>query len=128
MDEVQEETRRQLLARLAAVSSAILASPLCLLAQRMSPQPLPSPNAPKDQNVPGGLDGSGLAHQSGQSTINPLTWSAIKSDADKLLQMATDLKAKVEQTNLSATLPLPLIKEAHEIEKMAKQIQSRMRS
>jgi hypothetical protein len=127
MAEAHEETRRHLLAKLAAVSSAVLASPMYLLAQRMSPQPLPSPNAPMNQNVPGGLDGAGLAHQS-KPAINPLMWSAIKGDTDKLVQMANDLKAKVDQTNVSETLPLPLIKEAHEIEKMAKEIQSRMRS
>jgi hypothetical protein len=105
----------------------MLACRLTLPAQRMSPQPLPSPNAPMNQNVPGGLDGAGLAHQSGQPAISPLAWSAIKSDADKLLQMATDLKARLDQTNISATLALPLIKEAHQIEKMAKQLQNQMR-
>jgi hypothetical protein len=120
-------TRRTLLARLAAVSGALLACRLTLPAQRMSPQPLPSPNAPMNQNVPGGLDGAGLAHQPGQPAISPLAWSAIKSDADKLLQMATDLKARLDQTNISATLALPLIKEAHQIEKMAKQLQNQMR-
>jgi hypothetical protein len=55
-------------------------------------------------------------------------WTAIKSDTDKLLEMVTDFKTKVDQTNLTATLPLPLIKEAHQIEKMAKEIQSRMKS
>jgi hypothetical protein len=55
-------------------------------------------------------------------------WNSIKSEAEKLLQMVTDFKQKVDATNLAATLPLPLLKEAHMIEKMAKDIQSRMRS
>jgi hypothetical protein len=130
MEERQGETRRHLLARMAAAGGAALAASLSLRGQRapVTPQPLPSPNAPGNQNVPGGLDGSGLAHQPRPSTISPLMWTEIKTDAEKLLQLATDLKTKIDATNLSATLSLPLIKEAHEIEKMAKQIQSRMRS
>jgi hypothetical protein len=129
MEEALIETRRSLLTKLAGIAGAVLAAPWSLRAQmHPSPQPLPSPNAPLDQNVPGGLDGSQLAHQPRPGTINPLVWTQIKSDSDKLLQMATDLKAKIDQTNLSATLSLPLIKEAHQIEKMAKDIQSRMRS
>jgi hypothetical protein len=132
MEEAAVETRRHVLSRLAGVAAAVLAASGAvsglLRAQRASPQPLPSPNAPMNQNVPGGLDGAGLAHQSQQPTISPLVWSEIKSDSDKLLQMATDFKAKIDQTNVSATLSLPLMKEAHQIEKMAKQIQQRMRS
>lgn len=129
MEEAPAEIRRRVLATLAGMVVSTLAAPRSLYAQvHSTPQPLPSPNAPADQNVPGGLDGSQLAHQSRPSTISPLMWSQIKKDSDSLLQLATDLKAKIDQTNLSATLSLPLIKEAHEIEKMAKQIQSRMRS
>jgi hypothetical protein len=130
MKEQQGETRRHLLGMLTAMAGAVLAPPSLLLAQQAPspPQPLPSPNAPMNQNVPGGLDGSGLAHQPRPSTISPLMWTAIKSDTDKLLEMVTDFKTKVDQTNLTATLPLPLIKEAHQIEKMAKEIQSRMKS
>jgi hypothetical protein len=129
MEEASVETRRRLLTKLAGMAGAMLAGPLSLRAQvHFTPQPLASPNAPQNQNVPGGLDGSGLAHQPKPGTISPLVWTEVKSDSDKLLQMATDFKTKVDQTNVAATLSLPLIKEAHEIEKMAKQIQSRMRS
>lgn len=130
MNDTGVKTRRRVLATLAAIAGGVLSSPSALRGQLMhpSPQPLASPNAPLDQNVPGGLDGQSLAHQSKPGTISPLVWTQIKSDTDRLLQMATDFKAKVDQTNLSATLSLPLIKEAHQIEKMAKEIQSRMRS
>jgi len=129
MKEASIEIRRRLLTALAGVIVGAVTAPRTLHAQmHMPPQPFPSPNAPKDQNVPGGLDGSQLAHQPKQSTISPLVWTEIKSDSEKLLQLATDLKTKIDQTNLAATLSLPLIKEAHEIEKMAKGLQSRMRS
>jgi hypothetical protein len=129
MREAQLETRRRVVATLAGAVGVLFATPLSSRGQvHFTPQPLPSPNAPSNQNVPGGLEGSGLAHQSKPGTISPLMWTQIKTDCDRLLQMATDFKAKVDQTNLSATLSLPLIKEAHEIEKMAKEIQQRMRS
>lgn len=129
MKEAPLETRRHLLATLAGTAASILAVPRFLLAQMHPlPQPLPSPNAPQNQNAPAGLDGAGLIHQPGQPTVTPLAWAEIKSDSDKLLQMATDFKAKVDETNLTATLSLSLMKQAHQIEKMAKEIQSRMRS
>ena len=130
MDEVGIEARRQMLIRFGAMTAAAFALPWSLRAQvgHPSPQPMASPNAPMNQNVPGGLDGAGLAHQPAPGTISPLMWAEIKSDSDKLLQMAKDFKAKVDQTNLTATLSLPLIKEAHQIEKMAKEIQQRMRA
>jgi hypothetical protein len=129
METATIETRRRLLSTLAGVVVGALAVPRTLRAQsHPTPQPMQSPNAPANQNAPVGLDGDQLVHQPKQSTISPLMWTAIKSDSEKLLMMATDLKAKIDQTNLSATLSLPLIKEAHEIEKMAKGLQSRMRS
>lgn len=59
--------------------------------------------------------------------IPPATWLEIKSDADKLLTMATDFKTQVDATNLASTLPLALLQQAHKIEKLAKQIQDRMK-
>jgi hypothetical protein len=92
-----------------------------------TPQPLPSPNAPRNQNVPAGLDGADIPVKNGQTVIPPATWAEIKSEAQKLLEMVTDFKKRVDQTNLSATLALPLVKEAHEIEKLAKKIQKQMK-
>jgi hypothetical protein len=112
-----------------AAAGAIVARP-ALTAQVTSPhpQPLPSPNAPSNQNVPGGLEGAGINNQGKQAAVNPLAWSQIKSDAQKLLQMTSDFKEHVEQTNLTSTLPLPLIKEVHQIEKLAKRIQDQMKN
>jgi hypothetical protein len=91
------------------------------------PQPLPSPNAPQNQNVPAGLDGAEIPVKNGRAVIPPATWMQIKSEAQKLVEMVTDFKKRVDQTNLSATLALPLVKEAHEIEKLAKKIQKQMK-
>jgi hypothetical protein len=88
---------------------------------------MPSPNAPANENVPTGLDGSDIPMRNGGHQIPPVTWMEIRSDAQKLLAMASDFKAQVDHINLSATLSLPLIQEAHKIEKLAKQIQDRMK-
>jgi hypothetical protein len=118
------ETRRSLLLSLAGATAAVIAGP-ALAGQRV--QPMASPNAPSNQNAPAGLDGSGLVKQGNQSTVSPLAWTQIKTDAQKLFQMTSDFRDHVQQANLTSTLPLPLIKEARQIEKLAKQIQDHMK-
>lgn len=86
-----------------------------------------SPNAPHDQNVPAGLDGAEIPVNNGQRVVPTATWLDIKSDAQRLLDMAADFNRRVDHTNLGAMLPLALIKEAHNIEKLAKKIQGRMK-
>jgi hypothetical protein len=121
-------SRRKLLVAITAAAAGALTTRTGFSLQ-MSPQPMPSPNAPRNQNVPGGLDNAGVAQGNRQSgTLNPVSWGAVQKDAEKLLQMAGEFKDQVNQTNLSSTLPLNLLKEAHQIEKLAKQIQDRMKS
>jgi hypothetical protein len=119
------ETRRRLLAAIAGIAAGAIARRSAFAGQH--PQPLPSPNAPQNQNAPAGLDRAGVEAGQQKSKITPLGWSQIKADTDKLLQMTSDFKDHVEQTNLASTLPLPLIKEAHQIEKLAKHIQEQMK-
>ena len=119
------ETRRHLLVTLAGVTAGAIAAPSVLTSQ-MAPQPMPSPNAPRNQNVPAGLDGAGIK-QGNESNVTPLAWTQIKTDTQKLYQMTSDFRDHVQQANLASTLPLPLIKEAHQIEKLAKQIQEHMK-
>lgn len=120
------ETRRRLLVSMAGAAAGVIAARPALTAQ--TPQPRPSPNAPANQNAPAGLDNAGVRQGEQKSNVSPLAWSQIKSDAQKLFQLTSDFKDHVEQTNLTSTLPLPLIKEAHQIEKLAKQIQEHMKS
>lgn len=128
-----QSTRRSVISTIAAAIAAGLtlrSAPAYSIAAQIGggkPQPLPSPNAPMNENVPAGLDGANIPWNH-QKTILPATWIEIKSDAAKLLSMAADFKDRVDHTNLSATLPLPLIKEAHQIEKLAKKIQNRMKA
>jgi hypothetical protein len=114
-----------------AVLSALVARPASVAAlpgqRSASPQPMPSPNAPKSQNVPAGLDGANIPVSNGRTVIPPPTWQEIRAEAQKLLEMATDFKKRVDRTNVSAMLALPLVKEAHEIEKLAKKIRKQMK-
>ena len=119
---MEQPTRRGIIVTLAGA----IAAELMARGQR-TPQPMPSPNAPRNENVPAGLDGADIPVKNGETVIPPATWMEIKSEAQKLLEMTTDFKKRVDRTNLSATLALPLVKEAHEIEKLAKKIQKQMK-
>lgn len=124
------ESRRKILGVIAAAAVGILNERSVLSLQaRPSPQPMPSPNAPRNENAPAGLDNAGVSQSSKPAGgLSPVSWGAVQKDADKLLQMAGEFKDHVSQTNLSSTLPLNLLKEAHQIEKLAKQIQDRMKN
>lgn len=50
----------------------------------------------------------------------------LKEDTDKLLQLATELKASVDKTNANI-LSLDVVKKSEQIEKLAKHIKSNMR-
>jgi len=115
-----------------AVAAALAVRPLAGdalegQAARASPQPLPSPNAPANQNAPVQLDQSDIPVVGPSRPIPPATWAQIKSDAQKLYLMAAGFATRVDNTNVTSTLPLPLLKEAHEIEKLAKHIQEQMK-
>ena len=129
-----QPTRRQMMmtALTGAVASAFPVRRLSALAfagQRTpAPQPLPSPNAPANTNAPVGLDGADIPVVNGEATVPPATWAEIKSDAQKLLDLATDFKWQVNKASQSNTLPLLIVQEARSIEKLAKKIQGRIRS
>lgn len=122
---MQTSRRRMMMAMSSALAVGLTTRTLS--GQRANPQPMASPNAPQNQNVPAGLDGANIPVGNGQRVIPPATWMEIKSDAQKLLDMAADFKKRVDQTNLGATLPLSLIQQAGRIEKLAKTIQKRMK-
>jgi len=122
------ETRRQLLLTMAGIAAGTIAVPAASAAQMAPhPQPMPSPNAPQNQNAPAGLERAGVNDNPQKAGPNPLAWSQIKTDTDKLYQMTSEFRDHIAQTNLSSTLPLPLIKEAKQIEKLAKHIQEQLK-
>lgn len=121
--------RRMIVTMTGAVAAALAPGRISAQANSQShaEQPLPSPNAPRNQNAPVGLDGSGIPVRNGERQLAPVTWAEVKSEAQKILDIATDFKWQVDRANLASTLPLMLIQEAHTIEKLAKQIQDRMK-
>jgi hypothetical protein len=123
------QTRRRLLFTMAGFAAGTVACPISAVGQAAPhPQPLPSPNAPQNPNAPAGLDQAGVNGSSQKSGPNPLVWSQIRADVEKLYQLTTEFRDHVAQTNIALTLPLSLIKEAKQIEKLAKQIQERLKS
>lgn len=127
-----QPTRRQMIVTVTGAAVAtltarpVLAHALAGQQHAGPPQPLPSPNAPQNQNAPLGLDTDVPVHN-GERRVPPATWLDIKSEAQKLLDLATDFKWQVSRANLNATLPLLLIQEARSIEKLAKQVQEKMK-
>jgi hypothetical protein len=128
-----QPTRRQMIVTMTSTVAVALAMrptsahSIVQQAGRATPQPMPSPNAPTNTNAPVGLDGSDIPVTGGGRQLPPATWAEVKSDAQKLLDLTTDFKWQVNRANLAATLPLLLIQEAHSIEKLAKQVQERMK-
>jgi len=59
-------------------------------------------------------------------TANKQRQEQIKTDTDKLLKLATDLKQYVDKSNEN-TLSLDVIKKAEEIEKLAHNVKEKMK-
>jgi hypothetical protein len=123
-----QESRRNLLMGLTGVAGMFVLVPYPQ--HSMSPpQPIPSPNAPKNQDAPAGLDNAGVAQGDDKAkTIARENQKIVKADVDKLFEMATELKQQFEATNLNSTLPLSIVKQAKQIEKIAKEIRERATS
>lgn len=115
------ETRRNALKTVAGTAGLALTGTWIAAAFGQVPQPMQSPNAPKNQNAPAGLD---LPESAKQSKAQPNTMNSqqIAAWVQQLYKLASDLKDEVERTNLQTTLPLDFVKKAQQIEKLAKQI------
>ncbi|MGH9588031.1 MAG: hypothetical protein ACRD3F_13835 [Acidobacteriaceae bacterium] len=122
-----QPTRRQVMATITSAVAAVAAESLWGQNRSASPQPMPSPNAPLNQNVPAGLDGANIPVVNGRNVVPPATWVEIRKETQKLLEMTQDFKQKVDATNLGSTLPLDLLKQAHRIEKQIKKIERQMK-
>ena len=116
------DSRRKMLESLAG-AAAFLALSVESLGSPQSPQPMASPNAPRNQNVPGGLDPAPMKPD--KPPPNPLMQEQIAAWVQQLFKLAGELRDEVQQTNLNATFSVSFIKKAHQIEKLAKQIKDR---
>ena len=123
-----QESRRNLLMGLSSVVGMFAWLPYPQHSMP-TPQPIPSPNAPKNQDAPAGLDNAGVGQGNDKArTIAQENQKIVKADVDKLFEMATELKQQFESTNLNSTLPVSIIKQAKQIEKIAKEIRERATS
>lgn len=116
-------TRRNALRTLFGAAAAIIALRRQVEAQR-SPQPMPSPNAPANENIPAGLDSPEIIHpdRAARATLNR---TALRTDVEMLYRSAVELRDDVLHTDINATLSLGVVKKAHDIERLAKQIKER---
>lgn len=116
------QSRRQLLSIFAGAAGALAATPVLVSALQRAPQPIPSPNAPTNQNFPPGLDGPTNQPTEEKKQIDPKRQEEIRTDIQKLYDLAAQLKDETGKTDLNSTLPVTLVKKAQEIEKLAKKI------
>jgi hypothetical protein len=117
------QSRRHLLTIFVSAAGVLAAKPLLLsgLPMQMHPQPIPSPNAP-DQSFPPGLNGPDNKPPSDHRAIDPKKQEEIKTDIQKLYELASELKSETEKADLNSLLPVTMVKKAQQIEKLAKQI------
>jgi hypothetical protein len=90
------------------------------------PTPKASPNAPTNQNIPQGLE-TRPAQSAPELANNPQADRDIRMDVQRLYALVTQLKDEVDGTDANLILNVSLVKKANEIEKLAKQIKSRVK-
>lgn len=115
------DNRRHLL-RSVVSFAAIFPVAARLLAQSRPapPQPVPSPNAP-NPNFPQGMNGPGPTPPD-QKTVDRQVQEEIRSDVDKMYAIVSGLKQELGVSNTNLVLNLGFVKQAHELEKLAKRV------
>jgi hypothetical protein len=120
------EFARRILIAFALAAGLMLLTPRISLSQSgVTPQPVPSPNAPTNQNAPLGLDLPPVSQQGSARHIDPQNEKNVRLDVQRLYALASELKEEVDNTNENAVLSVAMLKKAHEIEKLAKEIRNR---
>jgi hypothetical protein len=117
------ESRRSLLKSVVGTAGTLATAPW-MYAAFQHPQPMPSPNAPNNQNFPGGLNGP-QSTKADKAVRNTMNQEQIAALVQQLYKLASELKEEVEHTNLAAVFPVTFVKKAQEAEKLAKQIKDR---
>jgi hypothetical protein len=117
-------SRRSMLVVGAAGVAASLAGAFGSRIEAQSPQYQPSPNAPRNQNAPAGLDGPEIIHPD-KDAPNNINQMQIVGLVHQLYKLSGELQDEVDHTDIRATFPLSVVKKAQQIEKLAKQIKDR---
>jgi len=85
-----------------------------------------TPPFPPRATLPESREDAHLRHDR-EKAMNQKRQEDLKRDADKLLQLATELKDDVNRTNENV-LSIDVIKKADEIEKLAKSVREKMKA
>jgi hypothetical protein len=119
-------TRRSL--TIISIAAVILVSTASSVTPQGHPTPTPivprpSPNAP-NPNYPPGLQGPEQTSPDPKK-MNRQNQAEIKADVEKLYELIGELKEEVERSDANSTLSVGVVKKAHQIEKLAKQVKDR---
>jgi hypothetical protein len=104
-----------------AAALALLAAEVRSQARQQNPPPRPTGSDPAS----GDDDDAAAKLKAPTKGILEANEKDIKKRVERLLQLATELKAEVDKTDSSQVLSLAMVKKAEEIEKLAKEISSR---
>jgi hypothetical protein len=118
------QSRRNLLTIFVGAAGVLAAQPLLMSAlpgQGRTPQPIPSPNAP-NPNYPPGLNGPDLSPPKDKNAVDPKKQQEIKTDIEKLYELVSELREQATKADWNSTMPVSVIKQAQQIEKLAKHI------
>jgi hypothetical protein len=115
------------------IAAAVLAAALSTLALFSSsqtpkavpspPQPLPSPNTP-NPNFPPGLNGPAVKGPDPKA-IDKQNQAELQSDVEKLYALVFVLREQMKMTDSRSTMSVTIVKQAQQIEKLAKEIKDR---
>ena len=87
------------------------------------PQPRPSPNTP-NSNVPSGLNGPPVTAPDPKA-LDKQNQAELQSDIEKLYALAFVLREQMKMTDSTSTMSIKIVKQAQQIEKLAKEIKDR---
>jgi len=115
------------------IAPAVLAAGLAILALSSSsqaphgsthpPQPRPSPNAP-NPNFPPGLHGPGITEPDPKA-VDKQNQAELQGDVERLYALAFTLREQMKMTDSTSTMSVTIVKQASQIEKLAKEIKDR---
>lgn len=114
------ESRRSWITSCASAVSLLVLGGFAGAQHSVSPQPLPSPNAP-DPHAPGGLNPPPMGGR-GTKQVDPAMQAELKRDVQKLYELAFELKKQFDATDVNSVLSLDIVKKAQQIEKLAKRV------
>jgi hypothetical protein len=120
------DSRRNLLTALFGAVSVLAVEPL--LAGLQGPA-TGAGGSPRAKVYPNGRDPNAAPERDAPSTLDAkaielANKEELKKDVAKLYQLASELKEQIEKTDASSVLSLSVVKEAQQIEKLAKQIKN----